>query len=227
MAGTLVQSRSTHGNGAAPTLAFVSNVTAGNLIIVSAAVFQNTISTPTHTGDTFTRIGTGALNGNSRLEGYYAPNAVGGATTITFHFGSACDYGITIEEWSGAPTTSPQDGSASSGTGTSLAPDGGNVTTSAANGFLWSACTHGGAGTVAIGEGTNFSLGTEQESTANMPIHTENRGQGGGLAASTYATPHTLDSSQAWAALSAAFKTTGGGGGTATQQFLTLLGVGT
>lgn len=205
MAGHLVQARSAHGNGASTTLAFLSSPTAGNLFTASVAVFGTTISTPTHAGDTFAQIGTGALNGSVRAQAYYAKSVVGGATTVSFSFGAGTDWCVAIEEWSGLDPTAPLD-SSNQATGTSAAPNGGSVTATL-DGVVWGFFTHGGATSEALGEGANFVIGTEQEATTNMPGHTENRGDGGGLAAGAYTTPATIGTdTPAWSAISAAFK---------------------
>jgi hypothetical protein len=213
MAGHLVQSRSVEANTATPSLAFLSNVTAGSTLISTFAYFKTNpadfIGISDNNGNTLAQIGTEQASAGTRLLAYYAKNANAGATTVSPTTSVAHSNGLAIEEWSGLDTTAPLDGTPAGTTGATNAPDGGSVAATL-DGIVWGACTHGGTGTVTIGEGASFTIGTEQESTTNMPIHTENRGDGGGLAAGSYSAPHTLGSSQTWCAITATFKAAAG-----------------
>jgi hypothetical protein len=108
MAGALVQARSTEGNGSAPTLAFLSNATAANLIVARRrCVLQHRDLRRPHRRHVHPhrhRLG----QRQRPPKGFYAKNIVGGASTMTFNFGGTTDFGISIEEWSGLDTVAPQ-----------------------------------------------------------------------------------------------------------------------
>ncbi len=119
---SLVQSNSTYPGGVGPTgLAFGSNNTAGNLIVVGVQGANNSTD-PTITdtrGNTYVKVGS-ATGGNGPAYDYlyYAKNIAAGANTVSVTLPNGADLGFHISEWSGIDTVSPLIAS-STGVGTS------------------------------------------------------------------------------------------------------------
>lgn len=92
-------------------VAFGSNLTAGNLIVIALAVnsASDLITGITDTPlNTFTRIDWSTGSGAS-LVTYYAKNINGGASTVTAALSGNVSCGMTIAEFSGADTSAPLD----------------------------------------------------------------------------------------------------------------------
>ena len=117
MAYTHVQSTqdSQGGGGTTSVKAFVSNVTAGNLIVVAAMWNTSDSATPTcsdNLGNTYTEIGTHIWNAGFTygLALFYAKNVTGGACTVTVSYGGSKVFrSMLIHEYSGGDTTAPFD----------------------------------------------------------------------------------------------------------------------
>src|SRR6202521_2678499 len=136
-------------------LAFSSNVTAGNLIVVQCEGATNvTMSITDSLGNTYTPIGTKVSQSTSDSELFYAKNITGGANTVTCTYNpTAIGRYIAFHEYSGADKTSPLDVWAfGHNGGTSM--DSGATTTKfasevlAAFGYCFTTCTT---------PGTNFT----------------------------------------------------------------------
>jgi hypothetical protein len=113
-----VQSNFNSLTSANPTVAFTSNNTAGNLIILALdwnnqSVVVNSI---TDTNNNTYEKATGPTDGFTswRDSIYYAETIAGGANTVTIHFSSAVTSELYVHEYSGADRTAPLDVTASS-----------------------------------------------------------------------------------------------------------------
>jgi len=93
-------------------LAFDSNITAGNLIVVCIGANGEDITGISDTQtNSWTQVQEGT-SGNIRGRMYYAANSKAGATTVTVTFTTWIDAIITMYEISGCATSSPLDVSA-------------------------------------------------------------------------------------------------------------------
>ncbi len=155
LAQTLVQSNSASTGSTSPgTLAFTSNNTAGNLIIVVARVSGGTSSVPTDLRNTYqTAVANQQLGiGGSYLSVYYAENIAAGANTVSVVFTGGIAMRLAIFEYSGLATSGSLDriaGNSGSSTNTGTS---GNVTTTAANELAF--------GAVGVDVLQNFAAGT-------------------------------------------------------------------
>lgn len=124
MATSYVQSNAktvAHGSSST-TLAFSSNNTAGNLIVVCVGFFKylaGTASVSDSQGNTYTRANQQAT-GSTEADMWFAPNCNGGANTITISNTSTnVDFDVIIAEYSGADTISPLDAASGATSGSS------------------------------------------------------------------------------------------------------------
>lgn len=130
-----VQSRSVGGSGSSLSLAYLSNTTAGNLLVAGIGTGNSgviTISVCTDTqGNTWIETIERGSNG-TRAAIQYVENCPGGANTVTANFsgGTTINY-LTIAEYSGMKTSSVVDASAGA-QGASATPSV-NLTTIASN----------------------------------------------------------------------------------------------
>lgn len=148
MAATLVQSRTSTG---AFSLAFTSNVTAGNSVIVGIRCPQSTTITVTSVTDNLSNTYSLALGparggpNDQNIWQYVADNVSGGACTVTIAFSATPSgtHGLELHEVSGLdPAGSFDDSSSASGSGT--APNAGTVTPTVADGFAFAMCANNG-----------------------------------------------------------------------------------
>jgi len=122
----LVQSQAADGTGGSFGVAFDSDVTAGNMIVVAASSWESsppgshTIS-DTQTNTYESPVGGGVAGGENRTEIHYAMNVAGGATTVNTVAGGD-DRAIVIMEFSGVKTTGAFD-TAAWAEGTSTSPE--------------------------------------------------------------------------------------------------------
>jgi hypothetical protein len=138
----IVQSRSVESGGTSSVaLAFSSNVTAGNAILVSnAGGATGTTSTVTSSpSSTFTRDAT-AVNGFYNYDSYSTPSAVGGATTITFNCTAGGGPTIFIYEISGLATSAIADVTVSAASSNNIGTTGTSATTTQADEFCFATC---------------------------------------------------------------------------------------
>jgi len=134
-----------------PTMAFSSNVTAGNTIMGFIRWADNTItlnSIDDNNGNgTYTLLDNPTAQASNHVgASYYVKNANGGATTVTYHFSASVPSGTNaiLREVSGLDTTAPLDqhnitGIANPGTGTDVIV-GTSVTTGANGEYIFGAC---------------------------------------------------------------------------------------
>lgn len=166
MAGTPVQSRTTQGNGGAPSLAFSSNVVAGNLLLAGTASFNGAIGTISSTNGTLTSRAEVTPSMHSRVG--YGVAATSAAATISVSI--AGDWRISIAEWSGL-TATPFD-QAVDGTGTSATHASGNTpSTTQANDLVvvWDSHSTTDTATNAAATGYTKLVSASDENTTNMP----------------------------------------------------------
>lgn len=106
MAISLVQS--TNSSSGASSLAFGSNNTAGNLLVLIQWDLNNTGTSATVPTDTQGNTWNLAVNSSSHCMVFYAMNSKAGANTVTPHLNGS-SYGYEIAEWSGVATSSALD----------------------------------------------------------------------------------------------------------------------
>lgn len=167
MAISLIQKKTVYNTATATqnlTASFNATITAGNLIVVPINTYISTVSSVTdNKGNTYSLIGSPAVNGSDRTYIYYAKNVVGGTVTVTVNFNAGNHIrSFGIYEYAGADKTAPFDKSVTgSGTGTSVTP--GTVTPTNNNSLIVSV---GGdytpGGTAAITAQTGYTLRDSQ-----------------------------------------------------------------
>lgn len=197
-----VQSRgNNYGNSSSPqTLAYTSNVTAGNLLVVISAQGTDTSATVTVTdslGNTYSQAGSYSTNTNPppfglRIGLFYCISASSGSCTVTVTPSALVGQNIDIFEYSGILASSPL--TATSGnTGTSASPSTGSVTINA-------------AGDLVIG-GVLATLGTVTSSAFNQRTSHGTAGTADTTNAQATTSVTFSDTlSEAWTAIGASFK---------------------
>jgi hypothetical protein len=145
---SLVQHTSSNPLAANPTLAFVSNVTAGNFLIVAVnyGLSGDITSVTDSQGNTYTACGPELSAGNSGAfygQVFVAVAGSSGSNTVIVHNGSSTTSDVFINEFSGV---SFQD-RFGSGFGAGTAVDSGGVTTRVANELLFGFYLSSGANT--------------------------------------------------------------------------------
>jgi hypothetical protein len=150
-------------SSAAPTLAFGSNVAAGNLICGFIQWDADTVTLNSVTdslGNTYTLRNNPVTNAAKRSAMFYAPNILGGACTLTFTFSGATTSAQVIHEASGLDTSAPFDGSAMQSqdnvSGTDAATSTAVVTTASGD-YIFGATSEWAIGGV-VSEGTGFTV---------------------------------------------------------------------
>lgn len=228
MAITLVQNRTSESSSySSTTLAFTSNVTSGNLLTCTGAVWNGASTTSivvTDTVGTTYTVYLGAATGGVPNKPWiaYGIAAGSGANTVTIDPDVAGAYSSqTIAEWSDIDAT-PLDVNGGNSTGSSTTPSDG-ITTSATDTVVIGVMTHGGSATIAPDTGGGWTQLGEIESSANCPSATEYQifSSAGAKTASW-----TLGGSLSWCAMTASFKQAAAGGGGGTVHRVLLLGIG-
>lgn len=190
------------------TLAYGSNVTAGNLIAVTQSQWRSTastITTPTDTlGHAYTGMAAEQSANNTRLRSFYVANISGGANTVTFDISDTAtgEMAVTVAEFSGALTASPLEAATSAGPTLSTTPSSGDVTPSVNNCLLYGAMTND-SNNVTVTEEAGWTLLEKQVPVSSIPVATEWKLQGTAAAEDA---DWTLASEQLWIAHVAAFK---------------------
>lgn len=189
---------------------FGSNVTAGNLIVVSFTL--NEIATISSVadglGNTYTQVDfiENLANGVTHYK-YYAQNISGGACTITVTTSATRLINVAAEEYSGMATSGVLDQTAKAQSA-STTPSSGNIATTTANQLLH--CSVGVANGATITAGTDFTLRQQEPTGAGAGrTGTEDRTV---TSTGTYSGGFTLDPSRDWACIIASFKEAAGGG---------------
>lgn len=226
----LVQARSDQAGGFdSTTLAFNSNVTAGNLVGVCGANWNGTITGAIAHSDT---VGTsysvvlGSSTGSTPNKVWiaYGIAAASGANTVTINPDVSNAFAsYTIFEFSGVDST-PLDatGTPNTGSGTSASS---SVTAVAADNLVINCMSQGSGGNHALTSDTGggWSLLGEIESSSNAPHH----GQYQIFSSSGSKTGAvTIGASVPWSSLSLSFEAAAGGGGPVLPFNRNLLGVG-
>ena len=195
------------------TLAYTSNLAAGNLLVVSQGHFINAVNVISTPVDTLTHTFTGvtaeqSIGTNNKLRSFYAENSSAGADTVTFDIGTAAGNGditCVVSEWSGALTSGSLD-KTNTGTNTGTAVSAGATgTLTQADEMIWAAVAHSGNNTTITEDtGDSFTMLQENEGgTSNFPIGTQYKI----VSATTDTTPDfTLGASRTWIAHVGTFK---------------------
>jgi hypothetical protein len=211
--------RGSSASSSAPTRAFGSNVSAGNLICGwiewQSAVTLNSVTDSQSNAYTLKNNPTSQGVFGYRAAMFYAENIAGGACTLTFTFSAATTSSQEIHEASGCATSASFDGSALAsqdaiGSGANAVTSG-NITTTAAGDYIFGASSEYSAGGQ-FTQGTGFTL------TANVSNSL------GGFTAGEYIAPAGAAGSIAATFTKGntgnylltgimAFKASGGGGG--------------
>ena len=226
MAYAIVQQTSVQRTGVTTTtLAYGSDLTAGNLAVVSLTYWQVTISSISWSvgGSASPSLAVNSHGTDARPAIYYAANTSSGAHTVSITLSSSNDVTMMVHEYSGCETTSPLDKTETGGgTGTSIT----TATTTAlaqANNMVHSVVTHESAGTIDLNAGSGFTRRQHQPNGSSaMPGASEDMGV---TATTGVAGTWTAASSVSlWRAIVAVFKESAGGAPTTRAHRLTLLG---
>lgn len=207
--------------------AFTSNVTAGSLIVVSAARWRSSDSTLYLAGGLTKSAGTATIDtpvleysaspGSEYVVGQWSCLVTGGGSLtlqVAHPFGGT--YGsVGMAEYSGTWDSSRTEDTASN-TGTSTAADSGNATSAGAAVFIGSMSSTN-LGNVALTEdGAYLLIGEDQRGDLRAHHSMIEQIVGSGT---TDAASWTIGSSSAWAAAVIVFKEAGGGGGGAANSY--------
>lgn len=187
------------------TLAFASNVTAGNMILVSCMV-GDLSTTPTISDTKLNTYPAADVTGTDVSDGgrlflHHAYNIAGGADTVNCSISPATvTIRLSISEFSGAATTNAFDKS-SNNSGTGTAVTNANVTPTQDGELFYASVRTGGTNTCTAG--TDYTLRTQVPAAPNSR-----------LCAETYVQPtiishggsFTLSGSVNWASVMATYK---------------------
>jgi hypothetical protein len=186
------------------TLAFASNTTAGDMILVGFDMASGSPTSVTDTqGNTFVQVGSTLTNPNGHLAAlYYAANIKGGADSVTVNISATANFlQEYLTEYSGVATSSPIDVQAGA-VGSSSTVSSGNATTTVANDLIFGYMDNGGSGSAGSGFmlRSNFSGNVVEDEAAGAP--------------GSYAATGTANAS--WTMQMAALKPASTGGGSPT-----------
>src|SRR5205807_860937 len=128
------------GVAVATSLAFTTNTTAGNLIVVAIRVgppTTTTVAVKDSNGNSYT-LARSQVQTTDRHQTwvYYANNIAAGPTTVTVTLSTTATLRVAIHEYSGLNTVAPLD-QTTSAQGNGTAPTSGSVTTTAASELLF------------------------------------------------------------------------------------------
>jgi len=201
------------GNSAAQrSLAYSSNVAAGNLLVVAISTFGTSITmTVVDTqGNTYAQAGSYGINGSNRVSFWYAVAGSSGANTVQVTPSAAAFMGLGVLEYSGAPASSPLDAT-STNSGSTLAVSTGTVAVNGANELLLG-CFGEGQGTYTFSPDAGFTTRCSQlNGNTNEALVVIEKIGVSASAAATGAWAGT--SSVPWPAVGASFKVAAAGGG--------------
>lgn len=208
-------------SGTTVTAAFGSNVTAGNMIVVTIYSNKGLTSITDSLSHTY-QTATVNTDGSTYVFGcYYVPNITGGANTVTATLTAAHTFALlTIQEYSGCATASPLDQATfafqtTPGTGANAITTG-NVTTTTNGQLLFGACGSTEAFTATVSAGTSYTI--RQNPLGDNPSEDRVQTSAGAVAA----TFTTTDTTASYHSLIATFKAAAAN----TAHLMTLLGVG-
>lgn len=185
-------------DGSFGTLAFGSNVTSGNLLIVFMRVSTGD-GTPTGVtdtvGTTYTQVGTAMSISGGTGYLYYGVAAASGANTVTI--GGGATARIVVQEVSGLTSASLDQ--TNQATGTSAAPSSGNITTTAAT-WIFAGLVLTSYPSVAATVGSGYTSINFADGNRYAAEYQDAPSTG------TYAGTATLPESNTWGIIVAAFK---------------------
>ena len=215
---SLVQHANKDTSGASTTLAYTSNVSANNLLVVVVRSGNDSGSTITVTdsiGNTWTKCALNMVVGVGSTQLSYAVASSSAADTVTVTLNSSATMRMAIYEYSGTAATSPLDTQANAATGSSTAPASASFTPTANNELVIAfAATNSGD---SYSAGTNYTLEDNPGSKLGVEIWVQ------GTAAATTGN-FTLSPSDSWLAGYAVFKPAGGGGSGGSPHSLPTMG---
>ncbi|HYY73009.1 MAG TPA: IPT/TIG domain-containing protein [Candidatus Bathyarchaeia archaeon] len=194
------------------SLAFASGNIAGNWIAVcirggssSAQVFTVSDSNK----NTYQKAGQIGFTGSAvTLAIYFAENIKGGVNTVTVSDTVAGPFRFEILEYSGVATSGSMDVAAAVATGTSSAPNSGNLTTIASGDLLLASVASTNSGMFTAG--TGFTIRDFVPAEPGTKLISEDQIQ---AAPGTASASVSLAASDNWGAILSAFKPASGGGG--------------
>ena len=211
MSYTYVQSNGTNtGNSAsARAVAFGSNVSVGDLIVVAVSQYFDGTQTITDTlGNTYTSLPMGQIispvDSNARGEMFYTISGGSGANTVTVTPSKSCYMSVAIAEYSGNASSSVYD-SQNHASATSASPSSGTVTISN-TGSLLVGMTFSANNSFSSSAGTGFTQ--RYTSNTNEPLSYED----GVFNTDTAAT--FTQGINGWTCIAASFKPTATSSGT-------------
>jgi len=181
----------------------VSNVGAGNLLVLAVRLSTSGTTTVTSPGATWTKDAhTTQSSLGWTLDVWSAPNVPGGNTPITVSItGSGTSIRVIVNEYSNMATSSPAH-KTSSASGTSSSVNAGSVTTTIDNCTLFAVAATD-SDLLGWGAGPNYTIRNQcTNGEPGQKICTEDRGP---VAAGTYSGNFTINS-DSWAAIQVAYK---------------------
>ena len=192
MAATYEQGKLGRGSGDSLAVAFDSDITGGNLIIVTDTQ-----------SNTYTKVVYHDAS-NRKCCIFYAYNVTGGSVTVTVNpAGGSGDITVTIHEWSGILNTSDPLDVYDAEMGASSTPETGSVATNYANELIFGVVGNWQS-TTTISPGSSYTERLEEEdASTGMPIATESKDV---TSTGSYTADWTFGISRQWACLIATFQ---------------------
>lgn len=203
------------GSVSSDTLAYPSNVTAGNFLVCvarcGAAGSPITVDDNRNGGTDWTLAGsrTQANDGDGVISIHFFPNTAGGACSVTVTLTAGAILRYIIMEFSGVATASPQDGAAAGNEGDSATIATGTLTPSAAGALF--VCGGFASGALTFTQGTDFTIpsGGVVPAAPSSRLAAEYFIQG---SAAAHDGTFGLSTSELWAGVMAVFKAAAAGG---------------
>jgi hypothetical protein len=142
---------------------------------------------------------------------FFNPNAPAGVTTITVTTNTGCYITLGVQRFSGAATSSAQDGAEVTNTGIGTAVSGGTYTPSVAGDVIIFAMSEGDTGTISnTWSGSTLALNVDPTGGSGQPLWLAYQV----LAGTTAQTPTaTMSTSVGWQTKTIGIKAAAGGGG--------------
>lgn len=201
-----VQSANKLINTSSGTVAFSSNNTAGNLIVVVLRAAGGATSVPSDTNlNTYQIAYPNLLQGSNRLSVYYAQNIAAGANTVSVAATGASAIRVAIFEYSGIAASNALD-QATGTTGTGTSPASPSVTTVSSPELAIGALDTSSAVSIAAAAGSGYALEQCNSSCTSGTLGTED--QILPLEQSIAAT-WSVGTSTSWASIIATFRGSG------------------
>jgi hypothetical protein len=192
---------------ASQALAYVSNVTLNDLLIVIARCGSIVSTTVTDTqGNTWHNLTYQSISAFGSLQISWAIANATGANTVTVTPDASSTIRMAILEYSGNPTSSPVDAENNTQTGTSTAAAATSITPAAANELVIGAVVVNGSDTFTAG--ANFALVEQVPAAPSTKLGVEEWIQ---TTATATTAPQTFGASNQWMAAIAVFKAAAAG----------------